>query len=113
MVSALSRGAFLAILRYDKRVTGIPDPDVTGPWYSLDYTFVMEQGDDRLPKPPITEQAKMLKVSRGSVYYLPRSRSLADLALMRRMDEFHLDFPFAGSRMLRDLLIAEGFQTGR
>ena len=32
---------------------------------------------------------------------------------MRRMDELHLDFPFAGSRMLRDLLTAEGFQVGR
>ena len=53
----------------------------------------------------------MLNVSRGSVYYLPRPASAADLALMRRMDELHLDFPFAGSRMLRDLLTAEGFQV--
>ena len=51
----------------------------------------------------------MLRVSRGSVYYLPSSS--AHLALMRRMDELHLDFPFAGSRMLRDLLTAEGFRT--
>src|SRR6187455_3893405 len=62
---------------------------------------------------PITRQAKMLNVSRGSVYYRPRAPSTADLALMRRMDELHLDFPFAGSRMLRDLLTAEGFRTGR
>ena len=55
----------------------------------------------------------MLNVSRGSVYYRPRAPSSADLALMRRMDELHLDFPFAGSRMLRDLLTAEGFRTGR
>jgi putative transposase len=53
----------------------------------------------------------MLNVSRGSVYYRPASA--ADLALMRRMDELHLDYPFAGSRMLRDLLTAEGFQVGR
>ena len=32
---------------------------------------------------------------------------------MRRMDELHLAFPFAGSRMLRDLLMAEGFRVGR
>src|SRR3954453_22661475 len=44
---------------------------------------------------PITKQAKVLNVSRGSVYYLPRAPSTADLALMRRMDELHLDFPFA------------------
>src|SRR3954468_4545264 len=68
---------------------------------------------DRSHDLPITKQAKVLNVSRGSVYYLPRAPSSADLALMRRMDELHLDFPFAGSRMLRDLLTAEGFRTGR
>jgi putative transposase len=39
--------------------------------------------------------------------------SAADLAVMRRMDELHLDYPFAGSRMLRDLLHAEGIKIGR
>ena len=68
---------------------------------------------DRSHDLPITKQAKVLNVSRGSVYYLPRPPSTADLALMRRIDELHLDFPFAGSSMLRDLLIAEGFRTGR
>jgi putative transposase len=63
---------------------------------------------DRSHDLPITRQAETLNVSRGSVYYLPRAPSSADLALMRRMDELHLDFPFAGSRMLRDLLTAEG-----
>src|SRR3954451_21854944 len=68
---------------------------------------------DRSHDLPITRQAKVLNVSRGSVYYLPRAPSTADLALMRRIDELHLEFPFAGSRMLRDLLTAEGFRTGR
>ena len=68
---------------------------------------------DRSHDLPITRQARMLNISRGSVYYLPGPPSSADLALMRRMDELHLDFPFAGSRMLRDLLTAEGFQIGR
>src|SRR5512134_4146633 len=68
---------------------------------------------DRSHDLPITRQAKMLNVSRVSVYYLPRPASAADLALMRRMDELHLDFPFAGSRMPRDPLTAEGFQVGR
>jgi putative transposase len=49
-----------------------------------------------------------LKISRGSVYYLPRPVSSADLAIMRRLDQLHLEFPFAGSRMLRGLLAAEG-----
>jgi putative transposase len=62
---------------------------------------------------PITKQAKALGISRGSVYYLPRPVPAADLAVMRRMDELHLEFPFAGSRMLRDLLNKEGVEIGR
>jgi hydroxyquinol 1,2-dioxygenase len=34
-----------------------PAPDVKGPWYSLEHTFVMEAGPSRLPKPPITGKA--------------------------------------------------------
>src|SRR5215210_968848 len=62
---------------------------------------------------PITQQARTLGISRGSVYYQPRPVSAADLAVMRRMDELHLEFPFAGSRMLRDLLNKEGVEIGR
>jgi putative transposase len=62
---------------------------------------------------PLARQAEALGISRGSVYYAPRPVSASDLALMRRMDELHLDYPFAGSRMLRDLLVAEGFPVGR
>ena len=58
-------------------------------------------------------QAKALGISRGSVYYLARPTSDADLALMRRIDELHLEHPFAGSRMLRDILKAEGREIGR
>ncbi len=61
----------------------------------------------------ISKQAKVLGISRGSVYYLPRAVSPADLVIMRRMDELHLEFPFAGSRMLRDLLRQEGIDIGR
>ncbi len=61
----------------------------------------------------IAKQAKALGISRGSVYCLPRVMSSADLATMRRMDELHLDFPFAGSRMLRDLLNREDIEIGR
>ena len=68
---------------------------------------------DRSHALPITKQAKALGISRGSVYYLSRPVSAADLAIMRRMDELHLEFPFAGSRMLRDLLHQEGTRIGR
>src|SRR3954452_1000267 len=68
---------------------------------------------DRAHDLPITKQAVVLNISRGSVYYLPRPLSAAALALMRRIDELHLEFPFAGSRLLRDLLAAEGSKIGR
>ena len=61
----------------------------------------------------ISRQARVLNISRGSVYYKPRPVSANDLAIMRRIDELHLDHPFAGSRMLRDLLHREGIETGR
>jgi len=62
---------------------------------------------------PIVRQAQLLDLSRSSVYYRPQPTSDADLALMRRIDELHLEHPFAGSRMLRDLLQREGFKVGR
>ena len=62
---------------------------------------------------PVSKQAEVLRISRGSIYYLPRPLSAADLALMRRLDELHLEFPFAGSRMLRGLVAAEGCKVGR
>ena len=68
---------------------------------------------DRAHDLPIGKQAEALNISRGSVYYLPRPVPAADLALMRRIDELHLEFPFAGSRMLRGLLAAEGSKVGR
>jgi putative transposase len=68
---------------------------------------------DREHDLPITKQAEVLNISRGSVYYLPRPVSAADLAIMRRLDRLHLEFPFAGARMLRGLLSAEGCQIGR
>jgi putative transposase len=61
----------------------------------------------------ITKQAKALGISRGSVYYLPRPVSATDLEIMRLLDRLHLEFPFAGSRMLRGLLATEGCKVGR
>jgi putative transposase len=68
---------------------------------------------DRSHDLSIASQAKALNISRSGVYHLPRAVPAADLAIMRRMDQLHLDFPFAGSRMLRDLLNAEGVEIGR
>ena len=63
---------------------------------------------DREHDLPITKQAEVLRISRGSVYYLPRPVSATDLEVMRRLDRLYLEFPFAGSRMLQGLLVAEG-----
>ena len=61
---------------------------------------------------PITRQAQLLGMSRGSVYDLPRPANDAELALMRRIDELHLEFPFMGARMLRRHLQREGVAVG-
>ena len=68
---------------------------------------------DRNHQLALTKQAALLGISRGSVYYDPAPVKAADLALMRRLDELHLEFPFAGARMLRGLLAAEGSKIGR
>ncbi len=61
----------------------------------------------------ITRQAELLGISRAAVYYVPRPICEEDLALQRRIDELHLECPFAGARTLRDLLKQEGIEAGR
>ena len=68
---------------------------------------------DRVHVLPLTRQASLLRLSRSSVYYLPRPVPLTRLAIMHRIDAMHLEHPFAGSRMLRDLLRREGITIGR
>lgn len=68
---------------------------------------------DRKHELPLTRQAKVLKLSRSSLYYRAQPVSAADLTVMARIDRLHLDHPFAGSRMLRDMLNAEGVEIGR
>lgn len=68
---------------------------------------------DRSADLPVTRQCELLNLSRSSVYYVPQPVSEGDLALMRRIDELHLNHPFAGVRMLRDFLRLEGIAVGR
>jgi putative transposase len=68
---------------------------------------------DPTAKLRVSRQAIMLGISRGSVYSAPRPVSDADLKLMHRIDKLRMKFPFAGSRMLRGLLVQEGFKLGR
>jgi putative transposase len=68
---------------------------------------------DRSHPLPVKRQAAALDLSRSTVYYRPCPVSESDLALMRRIDELHLEYPFAGARMLRDFLNREGHPVGR
>jgi putative transposase len=68
---------------------------------------------DRTHPLPVIRQCQILSLARSTAYYRPQQASDGDLALMRRIDELHLDYPFAGSRMLRDLLRRERHQIGR
>lgn len=62
---------------------------------------------------PVTRQAELVSISRAAVYYVPRPIPHGDLALQRRIDALHLEYPFAGSRLLKKLLRGEGYQVGR
>ena len=66
---------------------------------------------DRNHDLPVKRQAELVGISRGSVYYLPKPMSEVDLALMRVIDELHLEHPFAGARMLLRLLAADGSRS--
>ncbi len=68
---------------------------------------------DRTHRLAVTRQAALLGLSRASVYYRPSAVPVLDLAVMRRIDALHLELPFTGSRMLRDLLRGEGYVIGR
>lgn len=68
---------------------------------------------DRTHDLPLTRQCRILDLARSTAYYTPMPTSAEDLALMRRMDGLHLEHPFAGSRMLRDMLRKEGYLVNR
>jgi len=68
---------------------------------------------DRNHPLPISKQARSVGISRGSVYYQPRPVSEQDQELMKMIDRLHLDYPFAGSRMLRDFFRLGGIKVGR
>jgi putative transposase len=68
---------------------------------------------DRTHPLPIVRQAEALGIARSTVYAMPGPVTARDLQLMQRIDRLHLELPFAGARMLRDLLALEGIQVGR
>ncbi len=68
---------------------------------------------DRKSRLPIKRQCRILGLARSTPYYSARPVSDDNLALMRRLDELHLELPFAGARMLRDVVRQEGRKVGR
>ena len=61
----------------------------------------------------VTRRCELLDVARSTVYYHPTGIPSEDLALMRRLDEIHLERPFYGSRRLRDELKTQGHPVNR
>ena len=68
---------------------------------------------DRTHTLPVSRQCQVLSLARSTAYYTPKPVSPDELALMRRIDALHLQHPFAGARMLRDMLHQEGHAVGR
>jgi len=58
---------------------------------------------DRTHPLPVVRPCHLLQLARSTAYYQALPVSETTLALMRRIDELHLHYPFAGARMLRDL----------
>ncbi len=61
---------------------------------------------------PIARQAGELEISRSTICDRPRPIPDADPMSMRRIDELHVKYPFAGSRTPRDMLSRQGLEVG-
>ena len=68
---------------------------------------------DPTHKLPVVQQTRLLSLARSTAYYQPRPIPVEDLELMRQIDRLHLEYPFAGARMLRDFLLQRGYFVGR
>ena len=65
------------------------------------------------PDLSLSRQCRLLSISRSSFYYAPKGESLENLALMRRIDELFLKYPFYGSRQMARWLRRDGVRVGR
>ena len=68
---------------------------------------------DRSHRLSVSRQCQVLGLPRSTAYYQPVPVSVEELALMRRIDELHLEIPSAGSRTLRTFLRKDGHRLGR
>ncbi|MFW1927445.1 IS3 family transposase [Acinetobacter ursingii] len=68
---------------------------------------------DKTHQLSVRQQSQLIQINRSTLYYKPKEISSTDLSLMRLIDEIHIDYPFMGSRMIRDMLQRQGHQIGR
>ncbi len=68
---------------------------------------------DRTHELPLVRQCKILSLARSTAYYQPQPLSESDAVLAKRIDQLHMDWPYAGARMLSRLLKREGMIVGR
>ena len=66
-----------------------------------------------VPGLSLSRQCEVLSISRSSLYYKPKGESAETLALMRRIDELFLRYPFYGSRQMVRHLWRDGIRVGR
>lgn len=62
---------------------------------------------------PITQQCKILNLSRSGIYYAPIGASDRERELMTLIDKIHLDEPYLGTTGIRDTLWDKGQKMGR
>jgi len=65
------------------------------------------------PDLSLSRQCRLVSLSRSSFYYARQGESEANLALMRRIDELFLKYPFYGSRQMARQLRRDGVRVGR
>ena len=65
------------------------------------------------PSLSLNRQCRLLSIGRSSLYYEPKGESADTLALMRRIDELFLKYPFYGARQMARHLRREGVRIGR
>ena len=65
------------------------------------------------PAPSLSRQCRLLSIGRSLLYYEPKGESAETLALMRRIDELFLKYPFCGARQPARHLRREGVRIGR
>ena len=68
---------------------------------------------DKIDNLYIADKCDLLNIPRSTYYYQAKPISKLNLKIMRRIDELYTDWPFMGSRQMRDMFRREGLKTNR